>query len=176
MPDYNNGKIYKIINPQNEIIYIGSTAQEKLCDRFKTHTHKGNGNKIILIEEYPCSSKEQLCMKEQEVIEQYDNLLNKYRAFNLKEDHKETIKKYYEENKDKISKNHKVYCEENKDKIKEYRKKYREENKDKIKEYRKKYYEENPKVICDCGCEITKNSMIRHKKTKKHIDLMSSCE
>ena len=30
MVNYNNGKIYKIINENNEIIYIGSTTQ-KLC-------------------------------------------------------------------------------------------------------------------------------------------------
>ena len=87
--NYNNGKIYKIIDNNNEIIYIGSTAQEKLCKRFSTHKHRGNGNKIVLLELCPCNSKEQLCMREQEVIEQYDNLLNDRRAFNSEEYNKE---------------------------------------------------------------------------------------
>ena len=49
MVNYQNGKVYKIINEKNEIIYIGSTAQ-KLCQRYQTHNHKSPNHKIILIE------------------------------------------------------------------------------------------------------------------------------
>ena len=171
MPDYNNGKIYKIINPQNETIYIGSTTQ-KLSSRFCRHDHKGNGNKIILIEKYPCNSREELCMKEQEIIEQYDNLLNQFRAFNSeeynKEYHKESTKLYCETNKDKIIEKAKVYYEENKNKIIEKAKVYYEENKNKISEQNK------VKVMCECGCEIRKENLCKHKKTKKHIKLMET--
>ena len=48
---------------------------------------------------------------------------------------KECIKKYIQENKDKIKEKNKKYRQENKDKIKEKRKKYKQENKDKIKKY-----------------------------------------
>ena len=41
-------------------------------------------------------------------------------------------------------------------------KKYREKHKDKIKEI----------VLCECGCEIRQNNLSRHKKTKKHLDLV----
>jgi len=37
MVNYQNGKVYKIINENNEIIYIGSTAEEKLCKRNAKH-------------------------------------------------------------------------------------------------------------------------------------------
>ena len=200
--NYNNGKIYKIINPQNEIIYIGSTAQEKLCKRFSTHKHRGNGNKIILIEEYPCSSKEQLCMKEQDVIEQYDNLLNQLRAYRTeeykKEYYKNRCKLYREENKNELSEKHKKYRETNRDKLSEKHKKWNENNKEKVKEYKRNHYQENRekakvyyikhyqenrdkiseknkiKVMCDCGCEIRKDKLVRHMKTKKHIKLMNT--
>ena len=51
----------------------------------------------------------------------------------------------------------------------EYRenyKEYYEDNIEKIKEIRKEI------IICECGCEITKNNLIRHRKTKKHIEKM----
>ena len=57
--NYNNGKIYRIINPANETVYVGSTVQT-LCRRFATHKHRGNGNKIVLVRECPCENMEQL--------------------------------------------------------------------------------------------------------------------
>ena len=171
MPDYNNGKIYKIIDSENKVIYIGSTT-ERLCNRYAKHKHKAIGNKIILIELCPCNSREELVKKEQDVIEQYDNLLNKQRAYIPEEHYKEYIKEYhlnynkeyYEENKNKILENRKIYREGNKEKLKGYQKKFRENNIDKLKE----------KITCECGCDIRKYDMIRHKKTKKHIDLMNT--
>jgi len=217
MPNYINGKIYKIINPQNEIIYIGSTAQKQLCDRFKNHEHRGNGNKIILVENCPCNSKQELIKREQELIEQFDNLLNIRNAYiseeYLKKYHKEYHKEHYENNKDKILEQVKEYREENKEIISEKHKKYREknkeklsekkkiyyeehknillekmkvyneENKDKILEIKKKHYEKNKdkilekkkiKINCECGCQINKCDISRHKKTKKHIKLMEN--
>ena len=188
--NYNNGKIYKVINPQNEIIYIGSTAQEQLCDRFKNHKHKGNGNKIILLENYPCNCKQELIKREQELIEQFDNLLNIRNAFKSVEYHKEyrennkkilseKHKKYYENHKDKIKEKHKKYYENNQDKIKLYR----ENNKDKLLEQNKVSYKKNKEKIsekhkiiemCECGCKIRKCDISRHKKTKKHIKLMET--
>ena len=167
MPNYNNGKIYKIIDSENKVIYIGSTV-EKLCRRYSTHQHKAIGNKIILIENCPCNSREELVKKEQEIIEQYDNLLNKFRAYRSEEDNTEDMKisrkKYYENNKDeilekakvyrennkeKISENHKVYYEKNKEYHKEYRKVYNENNKEKISENKKVYYENNKEKISE---------------------------
>ena len=81
MVNYQNAKIYKIINETNEIIYIGSTAEEKLCKRFNSHKLKAPNHKIILIENYACNSKDELRKREQEVIEENNNLLNKQRAY-----------------------------------------------------------------------------------------------
>ena len=39
MVNYQNGKIYKIINQSNDIVYIGSTTQA-LSHRYTKHKHK----------------------------------------------------------------------------------------------------------------------------------------
>jgi len=39
------------------------------------------------------------------------------------------------------------------------------------KEYNKEYFKE--KITCKCGCEVNKNSLKRHKRTKKHTDLIN---
>ena len=181
--NYNNGKIYKIIDSENEIIYIGSTAQEKLCKRFSTHKHRGNGNKIVLLELYPCSCKEELVKKEQEHIDSHENLLNKQRAYNSSEYNKEYYKEYIEKwrknNKEKLYK----WRENNKGYYKEYIEKWRKNNKEKVKEYKIKHYQENRdkiseknkvKVICNCGCEIRKDKLVRHMKSQKHIKFIES--
>ena len=78
MPDYLNGKIYKItgINKDGKwVIYIGSTCQ-KLCVRMGTHRLDTNPCKskiifetcdditITLIKNYPCNTKEELTYEE----------------------------------------------------------------------------------------------------------------
>ena len=60
-------------------------------------------------------------------------------------------------------------------------KEWREDNKDKLQEICKEYYENNKEEIlakmreiitCECGCEITKNHISRHKASKKHIEFI----
>jgi hypothetical protein len=128
MVNYQNGKIYKIINENNEIIYIGSTAEEKLCRRYTHHEYKAPNHKIILIENYPCNNREELRMREQQVIEEHSDLLNKIRAYISEEQKKE---------RDKLS--NKEYRENNKDYFNQYEEK-RKNNPERI-EYNKKHNE-----------------------------------
>ena len=51
---------------------------------------------------------------------------------------------------------------------KEYDKNYREDNKDKISEKKKE------KIMCECGSITSKNNILRHKKSNKHIALMEN--
>jgi glucan phosphorylase len=81
-----------------------------------------------------------------------------------KEDNKEYKKKYNEINKKKI----KEYLENNKEIIKEKKKEWYENNKEIIKEKNKK------KITCECGCEILKRCLLKHLKTKKHINYLSN--
>ena len=133
MPNYQNGKIYKLWSPEGDDIYIGSTTQS-LCRRKEGHKKLDCSSKILfekyeeviieLIEYFPCNNKEELNKKEGEHIRKNECI-----------------------NKQIAGRTHKEYREENADKFKEYNKKYNEENADKIKEYNKKYYEENPDKI-----------------------------
>ncbi len=142
MVNYQNGKIYKIIDENNKIIYIGSTTQI-LSQRYQRHKYNAPNHKIILIENYSCNSKEELCMREQQIIEEHSDLLNQYRAYCSEEQKKEKAKEYYENNKEKVKEYYKEYYKDNKEKAKEYKK----TNKEKIKEYNKEYYENNKDKI-----------------------------
>ena len=90
-----------------------------------------------------------------------------------------TNKEYRDDNKDVILEKAKQYYINNKDKIKQYQ----IDNKDKLAEYLKQYYIDNKnkllekkkeKIICECGTESTKNSISQHRKSKKHIKLLSN--
>ena len=88
MPNYKNGKIYKIVDNTNGNIYIGSTC-EKLIRRLQKHKAsykcylnpnikqgkmmsfdilQNNDYNIILIEEYPCNNKLELLERENHFI------------------------------------------------------------------------------------------------------------
>jgi len=155
--------------------------------------------KYELIEEYPCNNKPQLKKRERWYI-QNNECVNKCipgrtqaewreanREYLLEQKQKwyqnnkerilEQTKEYREQNKDKIKERKQNYYQENIDKIKEFRevnkdkikeqqKKYKQANKDKIKEYK------NEVIVCECGCEVTRGMLWKHKKTKKHIKLM----
>ena len=103
--------------------------------------------------------------------------------------HKEKIlehrKQYQHENKDKIKKSEKEYYDVNKETILEHHKQYQHENKDKISKQRREYRDENKekiyakaavKVTCECGCSVRKSDISTHRKTQKHIDLMSQLQ
>ena len=188
--NYQNGKIYKIINEDNEIIYIGSTAQELLCDRYKNHKLKAPNHKIILIQNYPCNSKQELCMKEQQIIEQYSNLLNKYKAFSSEEEKKEYYKynknerleyqkQYIKQNKEIINEKAKQNYQQNKEIIIEKAKQNYQQNKNEILEKQKEYYKNNKnelskKITCEyCNCELNKSSLKRHQKTQKCLKIQN---
>jgi hypothetical protein len=92
MNNYQNGKIYKIINSDNENVYIGSTIQKlyermgghrrnaiKLNKPSKLYNHMRDIGvekfKIILIGTSPCSNKEELEKKEFEEMKRHDTKL-----------------------------------------------------------------------------------------------------
>ena len=79
MPNYQNGKIYKLVSNISNDIYIGSTVN-KLSHRLNAHKNKANecvskqlfANdaviQIILIESYPCNNKSELTAREHHYI------------------------------------------------------------------------------------------------------------
>ena len=170
MPNYQNGKIYKLWSPQGDEIYIGSTINTlaRRKEQHKTNLNsccskilfeKYDDVRIELIEEYPCKNKMELNKREGYYIRN-NECVNKYIAGR-------TMKDYYEDNKEVCNQKSKEYYEDNKEKIKEKVKDYKEKNKEKISE------KNSQKITCECGCEITRTNLTRHKKTsKKHINFI----
>ncbi len=161
---YNNGKIYTIrCKSDNNLIYVGSTTQP-LHKRFHEHKRKLNQGKynnrllynkmnelgidnfyIELYENYSCSSKEELNRREGEIIRDIGNL-NHVIAGRTKEEYS---KEYREST--------------------ETREKYLNEKKEQYQKYKSKLTEQ---ITCECGCIIQKCELPRHRKSKKHINLM----
>ena len=187
MCNYTKGQIY-MIEPKCEYeegdVYYGSTIQP-LSKRMGQHRLKNNSClskiliekygevKIVLVKLFPCNSKQELQAEEGNYIRN-NKCINKQIAGRTQkewyEDNKEQKKEYYEDNKEHIKKKHKEWKEDNKEKIAEKTKEWRGDNKEEIKEYFKKYYEKSKeKLTCECGCIVSKNNLIKHKKSKKHL-------
>lgn len=188
MSKYQNSKIYKLVSPHTDEIYIGSTVQ-RLCHRLSGHkrdcregkicTNKKlfelGGVKIILIEEFPCDNKEQLLKRERHHIENNECLNIQIPG--------RTRKEYYQEHKEHLSKKSKIRYENNKEEIAEKGKEYREKNQEEIKQKKKEYREKNKdkikkrkleKKICECGSTYSHCQFARHKKSIKHQSYLSN--
>jgi len=170
MPDYQLGKIYRIVCNTTGLNYYGSTCEPTLARRLAGHwgdfklwkngklktairsfrVLENNNYEIVLVEIFPCNSKMELHQRERFFIEN-NNCVNKViptrTLVEYKTDNKEILieKKiiYSIENKDKIIQKNKIYNIENKQKIGENKKLYYSENKEIISENRKLYYSEN---------------------------------
>ena len=129
MPNYQNGKIYRLVSNKTEDVYYGSTV-EKLSVRKSKHkcdktciSRKLFENDaivtIILVEEFHCNSKMEL----------------------------EARELFYITNNPCIN-NNKPFISELNYGI-EYQKEYREANKESVKEYVKKYYETNKEALLE---------------------------
>lgn len=172
--DYKNGKIYKIINDENEDVYYGSTIQT-LKERFESHKNdykvylngkydyvtsfeivKYSSCKIILVENFPCKSRYELEVRERYYIEKYkcvNKIVPTRTCKEWKNDNKDILKEKrkqnYQENKEKIREEAKQYRLENKEKINKYNAQYYQENKEKCKKQANEYYAENTEKILE---------------------------
>ena len=150
MPNYQNAKIYKLWSPEGDDIYIGSTTTLLSARKAKHKFGDGSVSKILfekytdvrieLLECCPCDNKEELAKKEGEYIRN-NKCVNKQIPLR-------THKEHYQDNKEyKIN----------------YQKEYREKNEEKIKERK------SIRVICDCGMEVNKDGIARHRTSKRHL-------
>ena len=125
-----------------------------LCTRLAHHVSKHNKTtsrtiidrgdyEICLIENYPCSSKDELHMRERFFIETLDNCVNKYIPGRTKEEKLEYKKEWYVENKTYIL----DYKQQNKEKIRDKKKVYHQNNRADILEKKKIYRQQNRKII-----------------------------
>lgn len=130
MPNYLNGKIYRIVCNKTGLQYIGSTTiplasrlsqHKKILKDGKSGTSKlvleNNDYNIVLIEDYPCDRKELLLQRERYYIETMC-------CVNLKLP-MQSQKEWYEKNKDRLIEQQKIWNNNNKDKLKQYQHTFR---------------------------------------------------
>jgi hypothetical protein len=156
MVNYQLGKIYKIVDNSNGNTYIGSTCEPTLACRLSKHKYDyknqlkrltssqifaNNDYNIILIESYPCNSRDELHARERYYIETI-KCVNKQITGR-------TQKEYYEHYKEKIKENVKQYWNDNKEDINEKR---------------------NIVLECPCGGKYSKRHQARHLQSKLHQD------
>ena len=72
---------------------------------------------------------------------------------------------YYQQNKEYITEVHRAYRESNREKINETARIKYSQRIDEIHEKRKET------ITCECGCEVRKDGLARHKRTIQHQKL-----
>ena len=113
MSKYQRGKIYKIVDNTNGNIYIGSTCEPMLSRRLAKHKMEykyyiakrpgqcfltcfkileNKNYNIVLVENYPCQTKDELHARERYYIES-STCVNKYIPGRSKREYRETHKK-----------------------------------------------------------------------------------
>ena len=146
--------------------YIGSTINNP---RFRLNNHKNDSNKypdrpvydhilkigwpnvmLQIVEEYPCDTKQDLQLKEDEYIKESihdDYCLNHIRAKVSSDERKENMTNYYLTHREQILKQHKAYLESNKQKVDAYQAAYRQENAEERCEYSRQYAADHPEQV-----------------------------
>ena len=165
MPDYSKSVIYTIRSKDN--IYVGSTvnfrsrknehkssitnenSKEYNIKLYKTIRRNAGEWDMKAHSIFPCNSKLELSIEEERVRQLLTADMNSNSCGTgltglTKSDYD---KQYREQNRDERSQ----YYEQHKD---EYNKKRRQ------------------KITCECGCDVAKYNLSRHRKTTKHILLM----
>jgi len=185
---YQQGKIYKIVSPHTDKIYIGSTTKQYLSQRLAKHKsgfkawQLGKENKmmsydliqlgeveILLLETYPCNSKDELISRERHWYNLNKELsINKLRPSITKEEKKQLRKEDHIKNRDKELKQMEIYRELNHDAIKKTKDEWYQENKNRIKEKNSIIHK------CECGLEYTNQNKSRHMKSKIHLNLLTN--
>lgn len=142
MPDYQKGKIYKIVS--DDLVYIGSTCEPTLARRLSGHVRNYKYWKegkhtfttafllietekydISLIESVPCQSKDELHARERFWIETTTCVNRQIPG--------RTYNEWRIDKADKLKQQRKEWKEANVDKQKEWRKAYNEKNHEKLK-------------------------------------------
>ncbi len=157
-----SGKIYKLINLDDGLIYIGSTIQTLPQRKTQHKSHKNtetknfnfNNIEMSLIKNIICNSILELHKEEQKYINEYD-CVNNRKSFLTEEEKKEyrlnNNKKQNEKRKllKPVSNGEKTYSN---------------------------IYQLNrsKKITCECGKVIAKSSYHKHIKTKKHITFLNT--
>lgn len=183
--NYKRTIIYKLCckNPEITCIYVGHTTDfirrkrehKKCCNNENDKSYniyvyqfiRANGGwnnwDMIVIEEFPCETKYQAETRERYWLEELKATLNKCIPTR-------TMREYRETNREQILEQKKEYYETNKEQILEQKKENYEKNREQLLEQKKE------KIVCECGCEISKNHLARHRKSKVHLEYLETIE
>lgn len=174
MPEYENGKIYKICSHQTEKVYVGSTTRP-LSERLAQHKGhiktqyctsyeilKFNDAYIELIENWPCNNREELRQREGYYIRNH-NCVNKHIIGRTLQEWRIDTGKYIPETCEcggKYTSTHKA--EHLKSDLHLYFVENGKPLENKPEGYRKEHFE------CECGGTYLYTHKTRHYKSKKH--------
>jgi hypothetical protein len=146
---------------------------------------------MVMIESFPFINRDDQRKHERAAFDELGATLNMIYP-------ERSVKEYYEANREQVVAKHKEYYEANREQIAAKHKEYREANREQIaakhKEYsvanreriaakQKEHYEANreatlarfaERIQCECGSTISRNHAVRHRRTKKHKDLMAT--
>ncbi len=168
MVNYQNGKIYKIVDHTTDNIYIGSTCEPTLAKRLSKHVTsykcytttkltnyltsfdiiKNQNYEIILIENYPCQNRDELHAREAFWIQQIKCINRNLPYLGLTVKH--TDKREYD---------------------KEYHK--TQQNKIALRKHNKRLTTVIQKYDCMCGGKYTSENKYNHMHTKLHLSFVS---
>lgn len=194
MTNYQNSKLYKLVNDIDDDIYVGGTAKKYLNSRLSSHICESrkeqnlnrkvykhiqqiggwNHVQIVLLEEYPCNNRVELRARERHWIETLKASLNseipgrdivEYRK-HYRANNKEKLKKDNAEYYQRTKHTRKEYRYKNKDKINTQRKERYNKNKDEINARRRKGTKSKQEII-----EFKKNNPELVKKRKREADI-----
>jgi hypothetical protein len=179
MPDYANGKIYKIepiCDHELGEIYFGSTTR-RLCDRWGNHksAFKSNNNccssvvlfskygiescNILLVELVTASSKEELIAREAFYIRN-NNCVNKRIPDRTQAEYGAD---YYAENKDKLTEYSANFRADNREKILKSKTQYNTDNKEKIAKKSADYRANNKEKISKQRAKLRAEKLLKSK-------------
>ena len=139
--------------------------------------------KMIEVEKYPCNDRREAEKRENEVMKHLKSNMNSYKSYATKEDRLEQYRKYHMNNRETRNEKRKEHYKNNYVQIAEHKKEYNKNNVERISEKNKEYYEKNKqnilekhkeKILCGCGCEITKSFLKKHQLSTKHLNLIKS--
>ena len=173
-------KIYKIVSPQTNRMYIGSTSKT-LKTRLSKHKQD---YKTWLVDNLKCVSSFEILKFNDHVIELIETCVyidklerNENEGYHIKLNQLICVNKKIE------GRTHKEYRDTRKEKKKQYDNEYSETHKEQKKQQAKQYYQDNQEKINErvnqkhtcgiCNSIYTQAHKSRHEATNKHIKQLS---
>ena len=185
MPDYKEGKIYKIKCNETGEQYFGSTtgslqvrlnshkSQTKCKNQCMSRQIINRGNfQIELVENYSCETSHELHKRERFYIDNNECINHVIPT--------RTAKEYRQLHKEKFNECNRIWLKEHRQERNTWQNnlyKTNEDYREKSKVRASEYYEQNKKKIlermlvryvCCCGAEGSVSNKLRHEKTQRH--------